>query len=120
MHRIGIHFGTFVGAESESLEAIIELQQAVEDAGVKTLEDPNEDEKGRMGVVDLGETYIVPSKPSLCELGSGSVDQARANLENPKSRNVRSLTFSLSFPFPLRSRGSRHRLLDWQDAPNLL
>ncbi|GAA6064330.1 hypothetical protein JCM10212_003575 [Sporobolomyces blumeae] len=59
-NSIGIHFGTFIGAESESLEAIIELQQAVEDAGVKTLDDPNEDEKGRMGVVDLGETYCVP------------------------------------------------------------
>ncbi|GAA5844299.1 hypothetical protein JCM3766R1_002903 [Sporobolomyces carnicolor] len=59
-NSIGIHFGTFIGAESESLEAIIELQQAVEDAGVKPLDDPNEDEKGRMGVTDLGETYCVP------------------------------------------------------------
>ncbi|GAA5925233.1 uncharacterized protein JCM15063_004963 [Sporobolomyces koalae] len=59
-NSIGIHFGTFVGAESESLEAIIELQEAVEEAGVKTLDDPNEDEKGRMGVLDLGETYCVP------------------------------------------------------------
>ena len=65
---VGIHFGTFIGAESESLEAIIELQQAVEDAGVKRLEDPNEDEKGRMGVVDLGETYCVPSELSSLSL----------------------------------------------------
>ncbi|GAA6008149.1 hypothetical protein JCM11491_001902 [Sporobolomyces phaffii] len=59
-NSIGIHFGTFIGAESESLEAIIELQEAVEDAGVKPLDDPNEDDKGRMGVTDLGETYCVP------------------------------------------------------------
>ncbi|GAA5833508.1 hypothetical protein JCM9279_001546 [Rhodotorula babjevae] len=56
-NTIGVHFGTFIGSESESLEAIIELQEAVEEAGVKTLDDPNEDEMGRMGVIDIGETW---------------------------------------------------------------
>jgi hypothetical protein len=58
----GMHFGTFIGAESESLEAIIELAEAVEDAGVKTLDDPNEDEMGRMGVIDVGETWCTESE----------------------------------------------------------
>jgi hypothetical protein len=65
---VGIHFGTFIGAESESLEAIIELQEAVEDAGVKPLDDPNEDDKGRMGVTDLGETYCVPSESTFFDV----------------------------------------------------
>lgn len=56
-----MHFGTFIGSETESLEAIIELHEAVEDAGVKALDDPNEDELGRMGVIDIGETWCVES-----------------------------------------------------------
>lgn len=60
----GVHFGTFIGSESESLEAIIELQEAVEEAGVKTLDDPNEDEMGRMGVIDIGETWCSESASS--------------------------------------------------------
>ncbi|BGP40303.1 hypothetical protein JCM10449v2_004262 [Rhodotorula kratochvilovae] len=56
-NTIGVHFGTFIGSESESLEAIIELHEAVEEAGVKALDDPNEDEMGRMGVIDIGETW---------------------------------------------------------------
>ncbi|BGP24734.1 hypothetical protein JCM10295v2_003653 [Rhodotorula toruloides] len=58
-NTIGMHFGTFIGSETESLEAIIELHEAVEEAGVKALDDPNEDELGRMGVIDIGETCIV-------------------------------------------------------------
>ncbi|GAA5877148.1 hypothetical protein JCM3774_003315 [Rhodotorula dairenensis] len=64
-NSIGMHFGTFIGAESESLEAIIELAEAVEDAGVKTLDDPNEDEMGRMGVIDVGETWCTEIHPLL-------------------------------------------------------
>ncbi|GAA5996679.1 uncharacterized protein JCM10292_003130 [Rhodotorula paludigena] len=56
-NTIGMHFGTFIGSESESLEAIIELQDAIEEAGVGVLDDPNEDEMGRMGVTDIGETW---------------------------------------------------------------
>ncbi|GAA5983497.1 hypothetical protein JCM10908_000309 [Rhodotorula pacifica] len=64
-NTIGMHFGTFIGAESESLEAIIELAEAVEDAGVKTLDDPNEDEMGKMGVIDVGETWCTEIHPLL-------------------------------------------------------
>ncbi|BGP16315.1 hypothetical protein JCM10213v2_004317 [Rhodosporidiobolus nylandii] len=58
-NTIGIHFGTFIGSESEALEAIIELHEACEEAGVRNLDDPQEDELGRMGVTDIGETWCV-------------------------------------------------------------
>ncbi|GAA5856730.1 hypothetical protein JCM8547_008812 [Rhodosporidiobolus lusitaniae] len=56
-NTIGMHFGTFIGSESEAFEAIIELHEACEEAGVKNLDDPSEDELGRMGVIDIGETW---------------------------------------------------------------
>lgn len=60
----GIHFGTFIGAENESLEAVIELTEACAEAKVRPLEDEpskdsDEDDNGRFGVVDLGETIVV-------------------------------------------------------------
>ncbi|KAK4053959.1 Protein-lysine N-methyltransferase efm4 [Microbotryomycetes sp. JL221] len=63
-NTIGVHFGTFIGAENESLEAIIELNEACTSAGISQLEDelPHDGdkvEKGRMGVIDLGETIVV-------------------------------------------------------------
>ncbi|KAM0791247.1 hypothetical protein ACM66B_005725 [Microbotryomycetes sp. NB124-2] len=63
-NSIGVHFGTFIGAENESLEAVIELNEACTEAGIAQLEDelPHDGQsadKGRMGVVDLGETIIV-------------------------------------------------------------
>lgn len=76
-----MHFGTFIGAESESLEAIIELAEAVEDAGVKTLDDPNEDEMGRMGVIDVGETWCTESK-CIRSLLSASTRAGRARLDS--------------------------------------
>ncbi|GAA5992285.1 hypothetical protein JCM11641_001162 [Rhodosporidiobolus odoratus] len=58
-NTIGMHFGTFIGSESEALEAIIELHEACEVAKVRKLDDLEEDEMGRMGVVDIGETWCV-------------------------------------------------------------
>lgn len=55
----GIHFGTFVGAETESLEAVIELQEACEEAEVRDLEDGLEVTQGRMGVLDQGQSWRV-------------------------------------------------------------
>lgn len=72
----GVHFGTFIGAENESLEAIIELNAACDEAGILRLEDDDDEvarggvkkesnhrvdfhDKGRMGVVDLGETIVI-------------------------------------------------------------
>ncbi|GAA6013839.1 hypothetical protein JCM10207_008209 [Rhodosporidiobolus poonsookiae] len=64
-NTIGMHFGTFIGSESEAYEAIIELHEACEEAGVKDLDDPNEDELGRMGVTDFGETWVVEIQDML-------------------------------------------------------
>ncbi len=55
----GIHFGTFVGSENESLEAVIELHEAAEEAGVATLDEPGVAEHGRIGVIDIGETVAI-------------------------------------------------------------
>jgi hypothetical protein len=56
-----MHFGTFIGSESEALEAMIELHEACEEAGVRNLDDKEEDELGRMGVIDIGETWCCES-----------------------------------------------------------
>jgi N-acyl-phosphatidylethanolamine-hydrolysing phospholipase D len=55
----GIHFGTFIGSENESLEAVIELHEAAEEAGVAMLDEPGEAERGRIGVIDIGETVAI-------------------------------------------------------------
>lgn len=43
----------------ESLEAVIELKEACEDAGVVDLDDSRDVDAGRMGVVNIGETLGV-------------------------------------------------------------
>ncbi|KAG8875701.1 hypothetical protein FRB98_007632, partial [Tulasnella sp. 332] len=72
---LGIHFGTFVGATQETLEAMVELRHACDEVGVPNLRDevgvlegssetPQTDaernEKGRMGTINLGETWVGP------------------------------------------------------------
>ncbi|KAG9004387.1 hypothetical protein FRB94_002405 [Tulasnella sp. JGI-2019a] len=70
---LGIHFGTFVGATQETLEALVELKRACDDTGVPNLhyqDDGEEGEgesgetkdltKGRMGTINLGETWVGP------------------------------------------------------------
>ncbi|KAK4705420.1 N-acyl-phosphatidylethanolamine-hydrolyzing phospholipase D, partial [Phenoliferia sp. Uapishka_3] len=58
-NSIGIHFGTFIGAEAESLEAVIGLKEACEDAGLRDLDDGGEGPHGRMGVLDQGKSWRV-------------------------------------------------------------
>ncbi|KAL8281156.1 hypothetical protein RQP46_006514 [Phenoliferia psychrophenolica] len=58
-NSIGIHFGTFIGAEAESLEAVIGLREACEEADVRDLDDGQEGPQGRMGVLDQGESLRV-------------------------------------------------------------
>lgn len=56
----GIHFGTFIGAEEETLEAVVELHETCEEKSVGPLTDEGvEKENGRMGVINLGETFVV-------------------------------------------------------------
>ena len=53
-----MHFGTFVGSQDETDEAVIELAEAKEDAGVPELDEKAEG-KGRMGTINIGESFVV-------------------------------------------------------------
>ena len=60
---VGVHFGTFVGSESESLEAVIEFAEARGEKGVGELvEGKGEEgggEMGRAGTLDIGASVVV-------------------------------------------------------------
>lgn len=58
-NTVGIHFGTFVGAENESYEAVIEFAEACEEHGVRSLDDDVEGESGRAGTLDIGASLVV-------------------------------------------------------------
>jgi N-acyl-phosphatidylethanolamine-hydrolysing phospholipase D len=58
-NSIAIHFGTFVGSENESLEAIMEFEEAREDRGVLNLNDPGKNEFGRAGIIDIGASFAI-------------------------------------------------------------
>jgi len=58
-NSIGIHFGTFIGSENESYEAVIEFDQACSERGIQALEDIPEGEKGRAGTLDIGDSLVV-------------------------------------------------------------
>ena len=58
-NTIGIHFGTFIGSEQESFEAIIEFAKACDDRAVGSLEDQTQNERGRAGAIDIGESFAV-------------------------------------------------------------
>lgn len=68
---VGVHFGTFVGSENETMEAVREFHVAREEAGVGGLEDlekagdqegkedANGKVKGCAGLLDIGESLVV-------------------------------------------------------------
>lgn len=58
-NSIGVHFGTFIGSANESFEAVIEYDQAREEAGVSSLEDAEVGKHGRAGVIDIGGSLAV-------------------------------------------------------------
>lgn len=59
-NSVAIHFGTFVGSENESLEAVMELDEARRESGIGSLTDYSfNDGKGRAGVLDLGGSIAV-------------------------------------------------------------
>lgn len=61
-NSVGVHFGTFVGSENESLEPILEFEEAREGRGVLPLREEiegGEDGKTRAGVVDIGGSVAV-------------------------------------------------------------
>jgi N-acyl-phosphatidylethanolamine-hydrolysing phospholipase D len=58
-NTVGIHFGTFVGSENETYEAMIEFGEACDDRGVRSLDDQVEGEQGRAGTLDIGGSLVV-------------------------------------------------------------
>ncbi|KIX06335.1 uncharacterized protein Z518_04311 [Rhinocladiella mackenziei CBS 650.93] len=58
-NTVGIHFGTFIGSENESHEAVIEFGQACDLQGVGSLNDEKKNEKGRAGTLDIGESLAI-------------------------------------------------------------
>ena len=58
-NTIGIHFGTFVGSQHESNEAMKEFYTAIEDESVQTLDGQYAGEDGRAGAVNIGESLLV-------------------------------------------------------------
>jgi N-acyl-phosphatidylethanolamine-hydrolysing phospholipase D len=58
-NSIGVHFGTFIGHENESYEAIIEFEEAREEDGVSRLDEQPSEEHGRAGTIDIGGSFAV-------------------------------------------------------------
>jgi N-acyl-phosphatidylethanolamine-hydrolysing phospholipase D len=58
-NTIAVHFGTFVGSELESQEAVEEFYKACGEGNVKSLESKEIDENGRAGTIDIGESILV-------------------------------------------------------------
>jgi len=58
-NSIGIHFGTFIGSEHESHDALIEFCEARHAFGVSELQDTEDDGVGRAGVLDIGGSLAV-------------------------------------------------------------
>ncbi|TVY32136.1 N-acyl-phosphatidylethanolamine-hydrolyzing phospholipase D [Lachnellula occidentalis] len=58
-NTIAIHFGSFVGSENESLEAVLEFEEERGERGVLELEEGEDTGKGRAGMVDIGGSFAV-------------------------------------------------------------
>jgi N-acyl-phosphatidylethanolamine-hydrolysing phospholipase D len=58
-NTVAVHFGTFVGSKDESLEAIMEFEEARENREVLRLGEQVDDERGRAGIIDIGGSMAV-------------------------------------------------------------
>jgi N-acyl-phosphatidylethanolamine-hydrolysing phospholipase D len=58
-NTVAIHFGTFIGSENESLEAIMEFEEGREDRDVLRLDEQAAGERGRAGIIDIGGSLAV-------------------------------------------------------------
>ncbi|KAM0753163.1 Metallo-hydrolase/oxidoreductase [Meredithblackwellia eburnea MCA 4105] len=58
-NTVAIHFGTFVGNHLETIEAVVELAESCDEAGLLDLHSSEEGPHGRMGVLDQGEALRV-------------------------------------------------------------
>lgn len=67
-NTIAVHFGTFVGSDNETVEAVVELADACDARGIRWLDEEKgtggtvaseEEDKGTAGVLDIGESLVV-------------------------------------------------------------
>jgi len=58
-NTVAVHFGTFVGSENESLEAVMEFEEGRDVRGVRSLDEQAIDGGGRAGIVDIGGSVAV-------------------------------------------------------------
>ena len=58
-NTVAVHFGTFVGSENESLEAIIEFTKERESRDVLSLDEPTVEGRGRAGILNIGGSIAV-------------------------------------------------------------
>ena len=55
---LAIHFGSFVGSESETVDAVTELRESCTVHGVVDLDEVDAG-AGRMGILDFGKTLLI-------------------------------------------------------------
>ncbi|KAL3424143.1 NAPE-hydrolyzing phospholipase D [Phlyctema vagabunda] len=53
-NSVAVHFGTFIGAEEEAYDAIVEFDEAREKQGVNSIDSTTQGELGRAGTLDIG------------------------------------------------------------------
>lgn len=58
-NSVAVHFGTFVGSENETHEAVIEFAEACAEKGINALGSGEHSERGRAGVLDIGESVVI-------------------------------------------------------------
>jgi N-acyl-phosphatidylethanolamine-hydrolysing phospholipase D len=58
-NTVAVHFGTFVGSENESLEAVMEFEEGRQNRGVLNLDEQPVAGRGRAGIVDIGGSVAV-------------------------------------------------------------
>lgn len=59
LNTVAIHFGTFVGSQNESDEALDELYAAIDGQGLGTLEAESAMSTSRVGAVNIGQSFVV-------------------------------------------------------------
>jgi N-acyl-phosphatidylethanolamine-hydrolysing phospholipase D len=58
-NTVAVHFGTFIGLENESLEAIIEFTKRRESQDVLSLDELVVEGRGRASILNIGESIAV-------------------------------------------------------------
>lgn len=58
-NTVAVHFGTFIGSANESIESILEFEEARENKGVLHLDQQAVDGRSRAGILDIGGSIAV-------------------------------------------------------------